>query len=205
VSYTVKCRARKATSIRTTGDSSIVNSSILPAIWNVPEEFRNRVGNMVGRQRMMVADGHLLLLLHAPPSPEENERVGRFFWRSPDGTWASNELGGGPIALNQHLDEFDSIIESWDEREEKASTADEYFEIMEAIAPICRATTHLHQVLQEARKTCPEYREIINLRDRAYDIERTAELLYTGTKNGLDFAVARRLVQANAWPCRPTG
>ena len=39
---------------------------------------------------------------------------------------------------------------------------------------------------------CPDYRDIIDLRDRAYAIERTADLLFSGTKNSLDFTVAKR-------------
>jgi hypothetical protein len=169
-----------------------MEKSILPPGWNVPEVFRNRLGAKVGRQRPMAADDHLLLMLHAPPKPEENERVGRFFWRAPDGLWSSNGLGSGPAALNQHLDEYYSIIQHLDEQEEKAASADEYFEIIEAVAPICRATRNLHQVLQETRALCPDIREIIDLRDRAYELERTAELLYNGTKDGLEFAIAKR-------------
>ena len=38
----------------------------------------------------------------------------------------------------------------------------------------------------------PDDRQLINLRDRAYDLERNAELLYQGLQNALAFAVARR-------------
>ena len=55
-----------------------------------------------------------------------------------------------------------------------------------------RSAGNLHQVLQDARKACPDIREIIDLRDRAYGLERTAELLFNGAKNDLDFAVAKR-------------
>lgn len=47
-------------------------------------------------------------------------------------------------------------------------------------------------MLQEARKLCPDDRDIINLRDRAYSIERNAELLYEETKNSLDYRVVKR-------------
>ena len=40
------------------------NLSILPATWQVPRVFRERLGVKVGRQRAMVADGHLLLDNH---------------------------------------------------------------------------------------------------------------------------------------------
>ncbi len=171
----------------------MTEKSILPPVWEVPQQFRDRLGDKAGRQRPMVADGHLLLVLHAPPKPEENQRSGRFFWRSADGTWKSNDLGAGINALHSHLVQFEVIIDQLDRKEELATTADEYFQVLAQLAPVHRAARNLHQVLQEARKTCPEIRELINVRDRAYDIQRSAELLFDGTKNALDFAVARRV------------
>jgi Mg2+ and Co2+ transporter CorA len=56
-----------------------------------------------------------------------------------------------------------------------------------------RAAINLHHVLQDARKMFPEYHEIIDVRDRAYTIERTADLLASETKNALDLTVARRV------------
>jgi hypothetical protein len=50
----------------------------------------------------------------------------------------------------------------------------------------------MHAALQDARQLCPASRSLINYRDRAYDLERMAELIYQGAKNGLDFAVAKR-------------
>ena len=67
----------------------------LPEAWAVPEEFRDRLGTHVGRQRMMCEDDQVLLVLHAPPKPDEDERYGRFFWRKADGTWVSDQLGEG--------------------------------------------------------------------------------------------------------------
>lgn len=166
--------------------------SLLPHIWEVPQVFRERLGSKVGRQRCMVADGHLLLVLHQPPEPDEVERRGRFIWRQPDGTWTSNDLGSRPMVVNRHLDQFADVLQKYDELGENATVADDYFAVLEAVAPIHRAARHLHQVLQEARQALPEARDMINFRDRAYEIERTAELLYSETKNGLDFAVAKQ-------------
>lgn len=169
-----------------------MTTTLLPSVWQVPAVFRERMGAKVGRQRAMVADGHLLLVLHAPPKPDEPGRVGRFFWRSPDGKWNSSEFGTGVNALNTHLNEYQELISKLDAQEERASSAHDYFDVLERVAPIYRAARNLHAVLQDARKSCPEIRELINLRDRAYDTEREAELLYQGTKNSLDFAVAKR-------------
>jgi hypothetical protein len=140
----------------------------------------------------MIADGHLLLVLHKPPRPEDEDRVGRFFWRSPDGQWVSSDLGKGTQAMNRHLAEYDDMIEKYDRREEHADAAEDYFEVLSAIGPLQRAVRHLHQVLQEARQECPGDRDIINYRDRAYDLERSAELLSNSAQHSLEFAVAKR-------------
>jgi hypothetical protein len=41
--------------------------SVLPATGEVSQVFRDRWASKVGRQRAMLADDHLLLVLYAPP------------------------------------------------------------------------------------------------------------------------------------------
>lgn len=166
--------------------------SLLPAVWNVPEIFRKRLGQRVGRQRVMIADGHLLLILHAPPGPEDLERTGRFFWRQPDGTWSSDCLGGGTNAITRHLDEYQQLIETLEQADLEASGTQEYFDVIYRLDPIHRATRNLQNVLQEAREAIPEDRDIINFRDRAYQLDRTAELLERDARNGMELAIARQ-------------
>jgi len=166
--------------------------SVLPRAWDVPAELRNRLGATVGRQRAMAADGHLLLVVHMPPKPDEKARQGRFLWRKPDGTWTSNDLGGGPQVVGKHLDQFAKAIEECDVLEQQASRAEEYLAVLERLAPLQRSGRNLHGVLQEARQLCPDDRELINFRDRAYEIERTAELLQTETNNSLQLLMAKR-------------
>lgn len=166
--------------------------NMLPATWDVPQIFRDRLGSRVGRQRAMVADGHLLLVLHSPPAPDQDEREGRFFWRKPDGTWVSDRMGVGQHAVTKHLDEYNQLIDALELREQQAHSASEYFDVMDKLAPLHRACGNLFSVLQEARKQCPEAREIIDMRDRAYGIQRSAELLASGCKNALDFQIARQ-------------
>ena len=113
----------------------MVDKLVIPSEWSIPQEIRIRLGSSVGRQRPMLADGHLLLVTHAPPKPEDHGRVGRLFWRSPHGAWTSNELGDGIAALNKHLDEYEDRIAALDRQEEEAKTADAYFEIMEQLTP----------------------------------------------------------------------
>jgi Mg2+ and Co2+ transporter CorA len=140
----------------------------------------------------MVHQDHLLLVLHAPPDVDQDERRGRFFWRQPDGTWLSDSLGGGLGAVVKHIDEFEAKLDVLDKQEEQTTSSEGYFRVLDTLAPLQRAIRNLHNVLQEARKLSPSARELIDLRDRAYGLERTAELLFTGAKNGLDFQMAVR-------------
>jgi len=166
--------------------------SILPANWEAPQVFRDRLGDRSGRQRAMASDGHLLLVLHAPPAADDQQRLPRFFWRSPDGTWRSSQFGGGAGALQQHLEEYEKLLEQYEAREHDATTSGEYFQVVLSMAPLVRAAHNLHHALADARKQLPEVRELINFRDRAYDLERNADLLYADAKNALDYLIARQ-------------
>ena len=166
--------------------------SLLPSAWGVPDVFRRRLGESVGRQRAMVHEGHLLLVLHDPPGPDDVERGGRFFWRKPDGTWASTTDPPGQTAIDKHLDEYEAAIDALDEQEAAAQTSQEYFAILHAITPLVRATHNMHHALQEARQHVPDDRKILNYRDRAYTLSRQAELLQADAKTALDYRIARQ-------------
>lgn len=169
--------------------------SILPDHWEVPEDFHARMGAQAGRQRAMTSQGHLLLILHAVPDPNDVHRTARFFWRNPAANWDSSDLGQGQDALEKHLDQYEQQLTELDQSEQSARSADMYFAVMEKLTPVRHAVGNLHEVLQEARKSCPDYRELIDLRDRAYTLKRTAELLFSTSKNALDLIVARQAEQ----------
>jgi hypothetical protein len=166
--------------------------SVLPATWDLPAEFRARVGEKVGRQRAMVADDHLLLVLHRPPRGSENERVGRFLWRKPDGSWQASDLGNSAAVLTRHLAEFSQLIEQFGHDEDEAVGITEYYDVLDGMTPVQRAIRNLHTTLQDAREKIPGDRDLINARDRAYDLERTADLLISDVRNALQFAAARK-------------
>ena len=65
----------------------------LSPFWqHLPAEIKERFGQKrSGRQRAMVAEDHLLLVLHKVPQPGKREREGIFFWRKPDGSWDSSQ------------------------------------------------------------------------------------------------------------------
>ncbi len=166
--------------------------SVLPATWDLPAEIRQRVGEKAGRQRVMIADGHLLLILHRPPKHNDTDRAGRFIWRKPDGAWQASDLGSGSQVLSRHLTEFADVIERYDQQEDDATGIADYYSILEGMSPVHRAVRNLHTALQEAREKNPTDRDLINSRDRAYELERTADLLVTDVRNALEFATARK-------------
>jgi hypothetical protein len=87
------------------------SQSLLPEVWSVPQEFRDRLGEEVGRQRAMLADGHVLLVLHQVPDESDMDRSGRFFWREPDGMWHADGEGTGIDKLSRHIKTYDDAVE----------------------------------------------------------------------------------------------
>lgn len=165
--------------------------SPLPEVWRVPPVFRQRIRESIGRQRIMEADGHLLLVLHAPPKADEEQRTARLFWRSPEGAWQST-VGHGIAALQKHLAEYDAVLQRLDGMEDDAEWARDFLDILQQIAPLRRATRHLYETLQEARDAVKEDSDLILCRDQAYALQRQAELIESDTRSGLECAIARR-------------
>jgi len=164
----------------------------IPQLWEVPDEFRRRLGERVGRQRAMFHDEHLLLVLHQPPQPDQDDRQAALFWRDAQGHWMSTMPGSGLGSLRQLLTDYEQSIDKLESAEQQAKSAAEYFAVIERIAPLLRSVRNLHGVLQEARRLVESDRDLINLRDTAYDLERRGELLDTGTRSGLEYAIALR-------------
>ncbi|MEM6798269.1 MAG: CorA family divalent cation transporter [Planctomycetota bacterium] len=169
-----------------------VAEPLLPKAWGVPREFRDRLGDDVGRQRVMQSEGHLLLVLHAPPVAGQKLRFGKIFWRNPEGAWKPVAMAHNDHPVGELLDQYEEVIEALDQRESDAHLARTYFEILTALNPLLRSCHNLYTVLHEARKAAKEDRELILLRDRAYALNRRAELLQQDAKNTLDFVIARR-------------
>ncbi len=165
--------------------------TFIPKSWNLPESIRRRLGDAAGRQRLMDEEGHLLLILHQPPEPEDNEiRKPALFWSNPAGEWKSYPEGGGLAALDAHLEAYRRNIHALDSAVESASTPRQYFGVMKRVTPLLRATRNLLAVLQEAREKRPDERRFINFRDRAVDLERAIDLVAGDAKAGMEFSLA---------------
>ncbi|MES2506872.1 MAG: CorA family divalent cation transporter [Verrucomicrobiota bacterium] len=167
-------------------------ASILPKLWTIPDSIRNRLGREPGPQRAMLEEGHLLIILHQLPQPDEHQRKPALFWRSPEGEWKTNLHGTGLGALNDHMRTYDNKLTELEDAENLASTATEYHTVLEKLAPVLRSSRGLHRSMQQARELVKGERELINFRDQAAAIERNSELLLQDAQFGLNFTVARQ-------------
>jgi hypothetical protein len=165
--------------------------TFVPKTWDLPESLRVRLGDQAGKQRLMDEDGHLLLILHRVPKPEDDERrEAVLFWCNAAGDWRTTATGGGLAALDAHLGEFRDCIHALDDAVESARTPRDYFSVMRAVNPVLRTTRSLLAVMQEARKARPKERRLIVLRDHAADLERAIDLAAGDARSGMEFALA---------------
>ena len=166
-------------------------ASYIPKTWNLPDAIRIRLGESVGKQRLMNEQGHLLLLLHQVPNVEEDEvRQPMVVWKNPEGEWKSSPLGGGLTGLEAHIAAYRTAIHQLDEKVESAKTAREYFDVMRVVHPLQRSTRNMANALQATRQALPENTRVITLRDQAADLDRAIELVAADAKSGMDFTMA---------------
>ncbi len=168
-----------------------MSAPLIPATWQLPDYFRGRLGSTVGRQRVMQDGGQLLIVAHQAPVADENVRRGVLFWFD-SLQWHASNGEPGKIAIQKLIDGYVARIDAFDQQESRAQRAQEYLPLLDGLAPLMRSSRNLYDVLEEARKTAPNLRELIDLRDRAYEMSRTAELLYQDAKNSMEVAVVRR-------------
>lgn len=167
-------------------------TNIVPESWDIPCEIRDRFGDSAGRQRAMSADGHLLLVLHAPPGLNARERTARLLWRDPRGNWLWNVDGSISNLLRRHIGDFQQRLDLLEKQLQKASCAEEYFNLLQAVVPLLRTSRHLHSTLQQAREAVHADHDLITARDSAADVERAFELLQIDAQFGLDYTTASR-------------
>jgi hypothetical protein len=166
------------------------NSTLLPAEWGIPVKLRDRLGTAAGRQRLLHEDGHLLLVLHAAPGADEIGRRGRFFWRDLNGNWRASSMTDRVATLEEHMAEYGQEIEQLERDEDDAAEARDYFELLDRLTPLARATRNMYDVLQQAREAVADDRLLIVVRDQAYELARRVELMQEDARNGLEFAIA---------------
>jgi len=166
---------------------------IIPPTWNVPEAIRLRLGqSSYGRQRAIIEENHLLLILHKPPGPDDRGREGMLFWRNPTGEWQFNRGGPGPNSLKRHIQAYSELEAKLAADYEKATDLTALFDTMDSLTPLVRAARNMHQALQTAREAIKGDAFLIEMRDAAYEVERNLELLYEDVRNEIQHRTARK-------------
>src|SRR5678815_1439920 len=126
---------------------------IIPPTWNLPSSIRTRLGQTTyGRQRAIVEDGQLLMVLHKAPGPDDTRREGVLFWRDPAGEWQCNRGGPGQGSLKRHIQSYQEIEGKLVHDYEAASDTTSLFKLLEALTPMARAAHNLYLTLQTARE-----------------------------------------------------
>ena len=167
-------------------------SVTIPNDWQIPPSISARVAEIPGAQHAIEGDGHLILILHKLPTAASAARELRMFWRTPDGTWSSDELGADINALQQHLAEFNACVLKLEANENNASSADEYFLIRRQITPIHRAAHNMSAAISRAYEMFPDDRGLLACRNLAATVERTSELLKEDVTYGLEYSMAKQ-------------
>jgi len=166
---------------------------IIPPTWSLPDAIRSRLGQTTyGRQRAIFEEGHLLLVLHRPPGPDDQKREGVLFWRSPAGEWQFSRGGPGPGGLKRHVQSYAEIEERLVKDYEQARDVSQLFDLIEALTPLARAAHNQHLALQSARELIKTDNFLIEMRDLTYDIERNFDLLLDDARNALQYRSARQ-------------
>ncbi len=165
---------------------------IIPPSWSLPEPIRLRLGQTTyGRQRAIAEEGHVLLVLHLPPSADDSRREGILFWRQPSGEWLVSRGGSGAGALKRHLQVYADLETSLARQFEEATGIGPLYDLMETLTPLARATRNLHLALQSAREAIKGDTFLIEARDLAYELERNYELLLEDVRLAAQYRSAR--------------
>ena len=153
---------------------------IIPANWSLPDSIRNRISQTTyGRQRAIVEDGHVLIILHKPPGPDDRTRDSVLFWRNPAGEWHFNRgaTGSGNTALKRHVQTYVDVEAKLTQDYEKAAGTEALFNLLEELTPMSRATENMYLALQAAREAVKGDLFLIEVRDLAYEVSRNIDLL----------------------------
>lgn len=161
--------------------------------WTLPDAIERRLGDSTyGRQRTIFEDKHLLIILHAPPGADDEQREAEVFLRHPDGELFCNGQANGQFRLRKLLASYQNRLDELTDIYEQSSgmSSAELFELIEALAPLNRSSTNMSGALQSARELCKDDQFLIAMRDEAYEVSRGFELLYADAKAALDYRIA---------------
>ncbi len=165
-------------------------------IWQLPEAIEARLGESTyGRQRTIFEDGHLLIILHTPPSADTHDRSARVFLRKPNGAYQCNGVDDGEHKLRRLLETFGDLLQKYEDAYERARSVADLRVILDHLTPLTRSANNMSTALQSARDLVREDSFLIGVRDEAYEISRGFELLQNDARLALDYRIAESAEQ----------
>jgi hypothetical protein len=172
---------------------------IIPANWNLPGAIKRRVSpTTYGRQRAIIEEEQLLLVLHKPPGPDDSAREGVLFWRDLKKEWHTSRGGAGAGALKKLIQDYAQLEGKLTDVYEAAHDAKTLFDVLDQLIPLGRAARNMHLALQAARDGMEDDPFLIEVRDACYDVERNIELLLEDVRNAIQY---RTLKEAEEQAC----
>jgi Mg2+ and Co2+ transporter CorA len=176
-------------------------NTIIPKAWDIPEVFRNRMGQDVGKQRLMKEAGHHLVVLHElPKKGDRGVRKPALFWVNEVGEWKSMPASGGRSALKQLVQDYHHQVMDLEARlghMDGDETAENIHEVLDQAAPLYRAVRNLAAVMQELRTALNTDREVLDIRDMALAAELAIDLVLADAKSSLEYLIAKNaMIQA---------
>ncbi len=160
--------------------------------WQLPAEIENRLGDTTyGRQRTIFEKGHLLIILHSPPSPDHRTREMQVFLRTPEGNLLCNGADHGQAMMKRLTLAYMDLYQAFTKKFNKAGSSASLFKLMEDLIPAHRSATHLYETLQTAREQSVDDKFLIAVRDDAYETQRCFELLLADTRLARDSEMTR--------------
>ncbi len=160
-------------------------------LWQLPPAIEVRLSESTyGRQRAIFEDGHLLVILHTPPSADTRDRKARVFLRSLDGKWHCDGQDNGEVKLKKLLRSYGELLQRYDDAYDRVRSAKHLHEILEHVMPLHRSASNLSAALQSAREFVREDAFLIAMRDEAYELARGFDLLLNDAKLQLDYRIA---------------
>ncbi|WPH18721.1 hypothetical protein [Variovorax paradoxus] len=147
-------------------------------------------GASYGAQRIIHEQGHLMMILHEPPTAAGAERKPAVFLRKPDGMWLHKGNIPGERAFAKLLESYRAALSTFEIRHQAAETAEELFQVLGPLIPLTRAAMNMQATLQAAREAVKNDLMLIDLRDLSVEIMRGMELLLADTRMSLDYRLA---------------
>lgn len=156
-------------------------------IGRLPERWRGRVGNPVGRQRLLEEGDHLLVLIHEVPGRPE---VDWFFWTDDEGAWQSLPEPGGLLHWKRLLEEYEVVVDELEAGLKKAVSVEDYYRILQAEVAVGQPLKQVRLLAARVRRSRKKNRQLLEIRSIAEELDADLCLVEDGARLGMEALAA---------------